>query len=324
MPADLGSDQAGGGIEALSLAIASVGAPSSLGLTMEEGRRNFLRVFLPLALPEEVEEVDDLEVPGPHRPIRLRRYDDHPGDRRTPIVFFHGGGFAYGDLDSHDPACRALARCSGLPVVAVDYRRAPEEPYPAALEDCWAAARYVSEHGNELLVDGSRVVLAGDSAGGNLAAAVALRARDRGGVLVALQALVYPALQPGVYTELASPSPCDPFLTAGEMESLWGWYLGDLVGDPPAEAAPGLVVDLAGLPPAYVLLAGMDPLYEQGAAYARRLREAGVPVTRVEYPAMVHGFLMFTRYLEEGSAALSALGRYVRDAVESTSASAGA
>ena len=189
-----------------------------------------------------------------------------PGSRPPAAVFFHGGGWVLGGLDSHDTLCRELARQAGVVLVAVDYRLAPEHPYPAGLDDCAAATRWVAAHAADLGADGLRLAVAGDSAGASLAAGVAMLARDEGGPAVALQVLAYPALDPAMDTGSYAANADDPFLSRGEMESYWSLYLGD--AEPDRLAAPALVPDLAGLPPAYVLVAGRDVLRDEGIGYA--------------------------------------------------------
>jgi acetyl esterase len=195
-------------------------------------------------------------------------------------------------------------------VVAVDYRLAPEHPFPAGLDDCLAATRWVAAHAAELGADGSRLAVAGDSSGASLAAGVAAAARDPVGPPLALQALAYPALDPSMSTASYAQNADDPFLSRAEMESYWALYLGGAAPD--YRAAPGLATGLAGLPPAYLLLAGRDVLRDEGAEYARRLREVGVPVQVRRREEMVHGFLLCTQWLDAARDGIAELAAVLR------------
>ena len=215
-----------------------------------------------------------------------------------------------GGLDSHDRLCRELARQSGAVLVAVDYRLAPEHPFPAGLDDCLAATRWVAAHAADLGADGSRLAVAGDSSGASLAAGVAAAARDLAGPPLALQALAYPALDPSMSTASYAQNADDPFLSRAEMESYWSLYLDGAAPGP--LAAPALATSLAGLPPAYLLLAGRDVLRDEGAAYARRLGEAGVPVQVRRREEMVHGFLLCTQWLDAARDGIAELAAVLR------------
>ncbi len=240
--------------------------------------------------PDEVAEVADVDLGG----IPARVYRPGADGRLPPVVYLHGGGWVVGSLESHDPLCRALAAHVPSVVVAVDYRLAPEHAFPAAVEDAWAATQWVSRNAAELGADPNRLVVAGDSAGGNLAAVVALRARDAG-LPLALQVLIYPVtdadLDSSGYARLGEGLN----LTRAKMEWYWGRYLDGADGTHP-EASPLRAADLAGLAPALVQTAEYDPLADEGAAYARRLREAGVPVTLTVYEGQIHGFIRLRTY----------------------------
>jgi acetyl esterase len=221
------------------------------------------------------------------------------------VVFFHGGGWVIGDIDTHDGTCRILCRSTGAIVVSVDYRLAPEHRFPAAVEDCIAATTWVADHGAELGGDPGRLGVAGDSAGGNLAAVVAQDAHRRGAPAVAAQALVYPAVD---FSEIR-PS----FVANGEgylltAESI-GWFTAQYLGDhdPADPRASPLRADLAGLPPAVVAVAEFDPLHDEGVAYAAALSEAGVAVRLLDFGGLVHGFM--------GLGALSRASARARDEV---------
>jgi acetyl esterase/lipase len=208
------------------------------------------------------------------------------------VVYFHGGGFVIGDLDSHDPIARGVALGAGAVVVAVDYRLAPEHPYPAAVEDAFTALRWVSEHAAELGADPARLAVAGDSAGGNLSAVVAQLARDAGGPPVAFQLLWYPATTLDGSLPSVAENAQAPVLSAADMATFQRLYLGDRdPADRPATLAPARAADLSGLPPAYIATAGYDPLRDDGERYDQLLRAAGVPVELSEEETLVHGYL---------------------------------
>ncbi|MCC6223157.1 MAG: alpha/beta hydrolase [Thermoleophilia bacterium] len=260
-----------------------------------------------------LERVEELSLPGPGGALAARLYA--PSAARLPVLLYlHGGGFVTGSLDSHDGVCRALAAATPCVVVAVDYRLAPEHRFPAAVEDAWAATAWVAEHAASLGADPARVAVGGDSAGGTLAAVVALRARDRG-LPLALQLLVYPvcdlACDTASYRELA-----DGYgLTAAAMAWYRDRYLGP-AGDPAdPEASPLRAPDLADVAPALVLTAEYDPLRDEGEAYAQRLRAAGVPVTLVRYDGLIHGFYRMPAAIGRAREALGASAAALRSAL---------
>lgn len=264
-----------------------------------EVRRMIAAVPRPAVAAIPVGRVEDRSVPGasggPPIPVRLY-WPRTAGDRLPLLVFFHGGGWVIGDLDSHDPLCRAMANETGAVVMAVDYRLAPEHHFPAAAEDAYAATAWAHAHAAELGAAPSRLAVAGDSAGGNLAAVVALMARDRGGPRLRLQVLVYPVVDCARNTPSYRANAEGYFLTAAHMRWYWEQYLGTADGSHPY-ASPLRARDMSGLPPAYVVTAEFDPLRDEGEAYAQRLREAGVPVTARRYDGMFHGFFSLAELL---------------------------
>jgi acetyl esterase len=248
-------------------------------------------------------EVRDIEIPGAP-PVPARVYTPNGATAGT-IVYLHGGGWVLGDLEiSHLPAA-TLAAASGLRVVSVDYRLAPEHPFPAALDDVMCALAWAAEAGGPLLV-------AGDSAGGNLAAAATLRARAEGGPAIAGQILIYPALDgsldTGSHREI---SPLNYLLTSADMVWFWNHYAGAAVHANPL-VAPLLEKDLAGLPPAFVAVASHDVLRDEGLAYARRLEAAGVPVVAQVYDGMTHGFAGFVQVVDTADRALAEMGAWAK------------
>ena len=267
-----------------------------------------VRQFLaehPMPRPEEptpVGSVTDRTIPGPAGEIPVRVYRPEGGGTPPIVVYFHGGGWTIGNLDSHDENCRAMTANAGVVTVSVDYRLAPEHRYPAAADDAYAAAGWAAEHAADLGGDASRLVVAGDSAGGNLAAVTALRARDSGGPAITHQVLIYPVTDVGQDTESYHENATGFFLSAAHMRWYWGCYLGRRDGTGPY-ASPLRAINLGGLPPATVLTADCDPLRDEGNAYAERLRAAGVPVTARCYAGMFHGFYGMAGLLDGATAA---------------------
>ncbi|MXX17987.1 MAG: alpha/beta hydrolase [Dehalococcoidia bacterium] len=241
-------------------------------------------------------EEHSLAVPGGAVPIRVLVPLEQPAG---VIVYYHGGGWVVGSIDESDTVARKLAERTSCTVVLVDYRLAPEHRYPVAVDDSWAALEWVGEHLAEIAAPGVPLFVAGDSAGGNLAAVMALRSRDRGGPTIASQILIYPVTD----ADFERPSYTDPenqlLLTREAMVWFWDHYAPDAERRSEADASPLQAADLAGLPPAVVLTAEYDVLRDEGEAYAERLREAGVPVNFQRYEGQTHGF--FTLLVLHGS-----------------------
>jgi acetyl esterase/lipase len=238
---------------------------------------------------QAVGNVHDQTIPGPAGEIAVRVYTP-VGEHPLPVVgYFHGGGWAIGSLDSFDTVARALANAACAIVVSVDYRLAPEHPFPAAVDDCLAATRWLAASASSLSGDPGRLALAGDSAGANLATVVARRLRDEGDSPVRFQALIYPAIDARLNTPSYRDFAEGYGLTALSMKRFWGLYLDGADGADP-DASPLRAGDLSGLPPAFVLTAEADVLRDEGEAYAERLREAGVEVTLRRFDGATHGF----------------------------------
>ena len=256
-----------------------------------EGAREVARRMRPDVDGPEVGEVTDRTVPGPEGadPVPVRVYRPEGEGPFPTVVFFHGGGYVIGDLDGHDLLCRHLVEESGCGVVSVDYRLAPEHPFPAAVEDAYAATEWVAA--NPEAVDGDgRLAVMGDSAGGNLAAVVSLLARDRDGPAIDRQVLVYPAVSPREDWDSREENAEGYYLEEPDMEWFGDCYYGSDVHEANPYAFPLVACSHADLPPATVLTAGFDPLRDEGAAYAETFREAGVPVEHRNYDDVVHGF----------------------------------
>jgi acetyl esterase len=284
--------------------------------TMPVAEARVLREGMMLQRPrreEPVARVEDWMIPGSGLGIPARVFTPSGEAGPLPIlVFFHGGGWVFGTLETHGDICRTLCHRSGSLVVSVDYRRAPEHRFPAALEDCCAAVRWCAGHAAEIGGDPTRLAVAGDSAGGNLAAAVALRVRDEGGPTLALQVLIYPvtncAFDTASYHQYASGYG----LTRDMMRYFWKSYLSRPADANLPAASPLQAADLTGLPPALVLTAQYDVLRDEGEAYAARLAQAAVPVRCTRYLEMNHGFVQLGALCEPALQGLMEIAASVR------------
>lgn len=253
-----------------------------------------------------------VQVRGGEIPIRLYA-PGGPGPHPV-LVFYHGGGWVIGDLDTHDGVCRSLTNAAACTVASVDYRLAPESKYPVAAEDAYAALGWIVANGARLGIDSRRVAVGGDSAGGNLAAVAALMARDRKGPALVLQALIYPVTNHDLDTPSYHENATGYVLTREAMRWFWRHYLERAEQGREPLASPLQAPSLAGLPPALVITAACDPLRDEGEAYAARLRDAGVPVTLTRYDGMFHGFLRMTRFLDKARAAMDEVTGSLRKA----------
>ena len=240
--------------------------------------------------------------------VALRAYRPATVDKSEvlpALVFFHGGGWTIGDLDTHDALCRELASGARCAVFAVEYRLAPEAPFPAAIEDCIAATEYVFNNAKALNVDAQRIAVGGDSAGGNLAAVVALHARDAGGPRLCFQLLIYPATDQNLETDSLQRNGMGYMLTRPLMEVFRGHYLPRATDYSDWRASPALARSHAGLPPAFVLTAGFDPLLDEGRQYVELLARADVEVSYRDYPDMIHGFILMGGALDTANTAVA-------------------
>ncbi len=271
--------------------------------------------------PPEVARIEDRVIPGSAGDIPVRIYTPDAPEPRPVIAFFHGGGFVICSVETHDGLARRLTNATGAVVVSVEYRLAPEARCPAAAEDCYAATQWVHEHAAELGADPARLIVAGDSAGGNLTAVVALMAREQGGPPIAHQVLVYPVIDAACdapsYTENAEGY----FLEATGMRWFWDHYLGPDGDGSHHHASPIRASDLSGLPPAVVITAEFDPLRDEGEAYAEALRAAGVPVTVQRYDGMIHGFVSMPMLFPEAGDAMTVIVDALQPALSEHSSS---
>jgi len=315
MPVTLDADAA-----AVYKAFQEAGRPAYETLTPDEARAYYLAArVVTNPEPPALAEVRDFSIPAPHGaiPARLYRPDGmRLRDGLAPaLVFFHGGGWVIGNLESHDVACRALAEAGESIVISVDYRLAPEHKFPAAVDDAVTATQWVADNATSLGIDAARLSVGGDSAGGNLAAVVAISARDGKGPALAGQVLIYPATD----FAMAHPSHSEPETSVLLTHSVIRWfrdhYLTGAADIHDWRASPAKAETLVGLPPAYVLTAGADPLRDEGDDYARRLQEAGVPVTHRSFPGQFHGFFTMGKLLQQANVAAADIGAWLKQAI---------
>ena len=292
--------------------IASMGLPPWSEMPVEESRSRFESMLPVFGEPADVASVKDIEHGDG---FGLRVYHPSPGQRCPVAFYYHGGGWVLGDRHTHDSLCRHLAAESGCVVVSVDYRRAPEHKFPVPLDDACEAIRYVVEHASDLEVDSSRIAVAGDSAGGNLAAAVALRFRDAKETSTPLrgQLLIYPVLDArcdsGSYQDFAEGHG----LTRATMQWFWQQYLGSASDSADPHCAPHQADSLAELPTTLVMTAEFDVLRDEGEAYAARLRQEGVAATLRRFDGMLHGFVHFASAFDDAEDGRDEAAEFLRN-----------
>ncbi|MCM3724700.1 alpha/beta hydrolase [Neobacillus cucumis] len=298
----------------------AMGAPAMNTLTPEEAR--LTTDFSALAgEPEEVGKVENKTIPGPEGEIPVRIYTPE-GDGPFPaLVYYHGGGWVIGNLDTVEVPCRMLANRANCVVVSVDYRLAPEHKFPAAADDSYAAAKWVVENSASIQVDPNRIAVGGDSAGGNLAAVVAQMARDKKEIRLAYQMLIYPVTNHSYATESYTENADGYLLTKDSMVWFWNHYLRSEEDGKNPYASPLQANDLSGLPPALVLTGEFDPLRDEGEAYAERLREAGVQVEATRYDGMIHGYFWMPGALGQGKKAIEQAASALKQAFQGSVAS---
>ena len=264
---------------------------------------------------EEVPAVADHRVPVTGGEITVRVYKPAGMGPHPVLVFYHGGGWVIGDLYTHDGICRSIVNAAGCAVASVDYRLAPEFKYPVPVEDSYAGLLWVVANATRLGLDSARIAVGGDSAGGNLAAVMALLARDRRGPRLLLQILVYPVTNHDFGTASYRENGTGFVLTTDDMRWFWRHYLSREEQGREMTASPIRAKSLADLPPALVITAGCDPLRDEGDAYAARLRDAGVAVTLTPSPGMFHGFLRMTRILDQSRVLLDEIAGALKKAL---------
>jgi len=305
-------------VQAVLTELEEQGIPETNMLSVDGARTLIEELFALPDEPEPVGAVREFTIDGPAGGIPVRIYTPDGTGPFPVLVYFHGGGWVVGNLDTHDPTCRALTNATDCVVVSVDYRLAPEHQFPAAVEDCYAATRWVSDNPGVVHGDPDRIAVGGDSAGGNLAAAVTQAARDFDGPELAYQTLLYPVTNHVFDTASYEENAEGYFLTKADMAWFWDHYLGDEFSGQNPYASPLKARDLAGLPPATVVTCGFDPLRDEGLAYVDRLRDAGVDVTSRTYDDMIHGFMsmLVEPDLDQARDAIAEVGSDLQEALD--------
>ena len=292
--------------------------PQMWELRAPEARAVFA-ALMQLAGPKDVPigKVINATAQGPPGDIPLRSYAPIAGggELLPTLVYYHGGGFVIGDLDTHDGLCRMFANEASVRVIAVDYRLAPEHKFPAAVEDAYAALQWIEANASELGVDANRLAVGGDSAGGGLAAAVSQMAKEKGGPKIAFQMLLFPVAQIGSQTNSMRERASGFFLEKATLDWFFDNYLEKGADRNDVRMSPLLADDFGGLPPAYVMVAGYDPLHDEGVAYAEKLRAGGAAVTVADYPDLVHDFIYLQAVLPQAGAAVRAAAAALRGAL---------
>lgn len=283
-------------------------------MNVEEMRN--ARTLPPAENPEPVAKVEDRILNGLCNDIAVRIYTPEGEGAFKLIVYYHGGGFVIGDLESHDGVCRSLCNQAKAVVVAVDYRLAPEHKFPAAMNDAYDAAQWASENAQSLGADASKLIVAGDSAGGNLAAVVALRARDEAAFDIAFQLLIYPVTDMDFERKSYLENAEGFFLTRDVMRWFMAQYTTSAEQALDPMVCPLRAESLSGLPPALLITAEFDPLRDEGEAYAQALLEAGVKVELIRYSGMIHGFVSLSAMLDDGAMALSTIASKLKEVLD--------
>ena len=293
-------------------------------LSVADARARMATAFITTGEREPIHRIEEHPIATPAGGINMRLFRPGPEMPLPVIVFFHGGGWTLNSVETHDALCRALANLTGAVVAAVEYRLAPEDKYPAAVDDAWAATRWVASHAGQLGIDANRIAVAGDSSGATLATVVALLAREGGAVRLAAQFLAYPVTDHWTAgTESYAKHAMGYSLGRDTMAWFWSHYLPEQADLNDPRVCPLRALSLAGLPPTLVMTAEFDPLHDEGEAYARRLKQAGVLVKYECLRGQMHGFLMQTRFLDDARAALGRAADFLRERFEIAKVEAG-
>ena len=284
-------------------AVAAAGGPGWHEQSPAEGRAVFASFKDFWGDAPELQRVEEISV-GENLKVRLYAAEKQTSDQPV-VMYFHGGGWVLGDVDVYDCLCRQLAIETGFVIASVDYGLAPENKFPGPMEDCYAATEHVFSNAESLGIDRSRIAVAGDSAGGNLAAAVAMKARDQNGPPIRFQLLIYPVIEPDFETESYQKFGTGHVLTMADMKWFWQQYLRENSDAENPLASPSKAESHVGLPPVHVITAQYDPLRDEGEGYASMLADAGVLVTQKQYPGMLHGFVHFRGLFDDGEQAMT-------------------
>jgi acetyl esterase len=297
--------------------LVAMGRPPVSTLTPTEARQSLKALTAAMAGPPiALHHVEDRTIPGPGGAIPVRIYTPEGQAPFPGLVFFHGGGWVVGDLDTHDSPCRQLAQKAGCVVVSVAYRLAPEHQFPAAVDDGYAATQWVATHAAQLGMDPQRIAVGGDSAGGNLAAVIAQMARAKGGPALVLQLLVYPAVDGTLGFPSIQENGQGYLLTQDSINYYYNHYVPAGTDRKHVLLSPIYAESFIGLPPAHIMTAEFDPLRDEGEAYAAKLQAAGVPVTCTRYEGMIHAFFSLDGMLDQGKKAIEEAATALRAAFD--------
>lgn len=291
--------------------MAAAGLPPYEQISVEEARARYNASQLG-GKPEPVARVEDQQISGPEGPLRIRLYTPEGTGPFPVLVYFHGGGWVLGNIEGSDTLCRALTNAANCVVVSVDYHLAPEYKFPVPAEDCYAATQWVASNTAAFNGDETRIAVGGDSAGGNLAAAVCQMARDRSGPNLVYQLLIYPITGYIPNTPSYQENGEHYYLTRAGMVWFWNHYLGNEEGGKNPYAAPLQAQNLNGLPSTMVITAEYDPLRDEGELYANHLQEAGIPTTVIRYPGMIHGFVRMGGAIDQSKKAIDDIAQQLR------------
>ena len=299
-------------VKALLDQMAAANQPAFHSQSPTDARKAMEAMLTVLGPGPAVHKVEDCKIPGPASEIPLRVYTP-AGKPNGILMYFHGGGWVVGDLASHDYVCRVFTNETGCVVVAVDYRLAPEHKFPAGPDDCYAAAQWVSKNAASLGSDADHIAVGGDSAGGNLAAVVSLMARNRGGLRIRHQMLIYPATDAAMDTPSYKEFTADGFvLSKLDMEWFWNYYIPNAKDRENPYASPARARDLKNLPPAHIITASHDPLRDEGEAFAELLKKSGNKVKVKRYEGVVHGFVSLQAAIDQGKTATRELSEELK------------
>ncbi len=279
---------------------------------VQEGRQRLRDIAAKFDLRVPVKRIEDVVLAGANGPLPARLYADSTAKNRPALVYFHGGGFVQGDLESHHHTCSKLAKWSGYTVISVDYRLAPEHPFPAAPEDCVAGFLSIIEQAETLGIDPQNTGLGGDSAGGCLAAVTAQQLVAKSGPRAAFQVLIYPVVDGHLATASVAEQPDDPVLPTNVLDFFLSSYLGGKTDKSDPRFSPIFGTRFAELPPTYLLTGGFDPLVDDGTLYKKALESSGVTVTHAHYPGQIHGFISVTKVIPQGAQALHGIADWLR------------